>query len=204
MSEGNANRWKGFVLGMAGAGAGLLAMRCYWNLVAACATDGASEESGQEAQDAGDGSGAGEGSAEAGEEESSGALDDVSAVGEQAREQESATAAVGRIVHQTLTGREPGSELKEALSYWVHWEYGVTMGGLYGAARPYPRGSAVRGGTIYGTLLWLLGDELIVPLLGLSEGPTAHSKEEHLQSWGAHVAYGIGTAAATKALLRIF
>jgi uncharacterized membrane protein YagU involved in acid resistance len=56
------------------------------------------------------------------------------------------------------------------------------------------------GGGIFGAGLWLIGDELIVPLLGVQRGPTAVSFTQHLNRLGAHLFYGWSTAAITRAL----
>ena len=86
------------------------------------------------------------------------------------------------------------------LSELVHWGYGLLQGGLYGAARASARGLDLEGGVVYAGLLWLIGDELAVPLLGLQGGPTAATPMQHVNRLGAHVAYGLGTAAVTQTL----
>ena len=61
-------------------------------------------------------------------------------------------------------------------------------------------------GFILGALgvgLWLFGDEVVMPLSGLAKGPTAYPMELHAHAFGAHVAYGLATAAATQALQQL-
>jgi hypothetical protein len=58
----------------------------------------------------------------------------------------------------------------------------------------------VKGGLAVGVGLWLLGDELVMPLLGLTGGPTAYPAAVHVHGFGAHLAYGLATSAATQAL----
>jgi hypothetical protein len=43
----------------------------------------------------------------------------------------------------------------------------------------------------------------MVPLLGLSKGPTANGAASHAQALGAHLVYGIATSGATHALRRV-
>lgn len=63
-------------------------------------------------------------------------LDSISLVGKQHQEDESSTAAVGRIIYRRPTSSEPESqEAKMMLSYLVHWAYGIFQGGMYGASR---------------------------------------------------------------------
>jgi hypothetical protein len=180
------NRWQGFVAGMAGAIVGLLAMRFYWQEIAPLLK---SDEQGG-------------GSSPAAYPESLD-LDDISLLGRQYRQDESATAALGRLLYQRFTGQEPQTESKELLSQLIHWSYGILQGGLYGAIYTPDAGADPTDGLIYASGLWLFGDELAVPLLGLQSGPTAAPPEQHLNRWGAHLAYGLGTAATTHLLRRL-
>lgn len=102
------NRWKGFLLGMAGSVVGLMAMDLYWQRVAPLLTS----------------EGAGDGKSQQAEP-----LDDISLVGKQHKKDESSTVALGRIVYQQVIGKEPRSlEAKTVLSYLVHWGYGILQG----------------------------------------------------------------------------
>lgn len=185
--DGEPNRWRGFVLGLAGSVAGLMAMDAYWKYVAPQLTP---EENGSEG-----GSSNGQ----------SHALDNVSLVGKYYREEESSTEALGRLIYESLTGYTPRSpEAKEVLSYLVHWGYGMFQGGMYGALRSQAEGLDLKGGMLYGAGLWLVGDEMAVPALGLQGGPTTVSGVQHLHRLGAHLAYGMGTATATQILHRFF
>lgn len=135
--------------------------------------------------------------------ERQGALDDISLVGQQAEDDEASTEAVGRIGYRVTTGHEPDEETRERLGQAVHWGYGVLLGSLYGALRADVDGPDLIGGLGYGTAAWVLGDEIMVPMLGLAEGPTAHGVNDHAMALGAHLVYGAATASATQALKRV-
>jgi hypothetical protein len=134
-------------------------------------------------------------------------LDDISLIGQHHRPQESATAALGRIIYQSITGDEPGKETKPYLSYGVHWGYGIAQGGLYDAwqaqADEHSWSADLTRGLTFGTALWLFGDEGAVPLLGLQDGPTASSVGTHAQRLAMHLVYGAATAAAYHTLKRV-
>lgn len=173
------DRWKGFLLGAAGGVAGLLAMRAYWKLATAfIGEDPRSKRAPGEPDD----------------------LDDMGVAGQHHRKDESSTAAAGRIAYEEVTGEEPTEETRALLSTAVHWGYGMMLGGLYGALRGRREGLDLKGGLVFGSLAWLLGDELLVPLLGLSKGPTAFPAEQHAHRRGAHMTYGLATSVATQAL----
>jgi hypothetical protein len=177
------NRWKGLVLGVAGAGAGLAAMSLYWQA--------ATQVHGSDPRQAQNTSGPH-------------TLDEISLVGEHHQPDESSTAATGRVLHEAVTGKEPKKETKTLLSYLVHYGYGLLVGGLYGAVRGGSAGVPdVLGGLGYGTGLWLFGSELAQPLLGLSAGPTTAPLSSHAYGLGAHFAFGLATAATTQVLYRV-
>ena len=131
------------------------------------------------------------------------ALDDISVVGRQAEEGEPSTEAIGRIGYETVTGEEPDEETKHRLGQAVHWGYGILLGGVYGALREEADAPDLLGGLGYGTAAWAIGDELMVPLLGLAEGPTSHGWTDHAKALGAHLVYGAATSTATHALKRV-
>lgn len=138
-------------------------------------------------------------------------LDDISVVGRKARKGEPATQALGRLAYGAVKHEEPPDPTRRRLGKAVHWGYGMLVGGLYGvmdqqwrSTRRGNDGLAFLGeGAGYGTALWLIGDELAVPLLGLAKGPTAVPVRTHAEALGAHLAYGVATATAAEALRRV-
>jgi hypothetical protein len=181
------NRWKGFIIGVIGSAAGLFAMKQYWQFVAPMVN----EQKMLKGTDV---------------YPESLNLNDIALTEKQYKEDESSTAALGRMAYRTITGKEPRSkETKEMLSYMTHWAYGLLQGGLYGAFRGNNGNHLLdlRGGMAHGACLWLLGDEAAVPALGLQSGPTAVSPAGHINRLGAHLAYGITTAANTQVLNKI-
>jgi len=136
--------------------------------------------------------------------EPSSARSSISVIGAHHGPEESATDALGRIVYQTVTGRTPSPDTQRQLSWAVHIGYGLAVASLYGViggGRSHGVARAVLGGALFGAGLWLLGDELAVPLLGLSDRPTSYPVTSHLQSLAQHLGFGVATAATTGVLL---
>lgn len=182
---------EGGLRGALGSLAGLAAMGLFFRAVKAL--DGPGEDAAT--RDGGEG--------DDGPIERHGQLDDISIVGHKSRSDEPATATLGRLGYEAAKGEEPDEELKAKLGQAVHWSYGVMVGSMYGALRADAEEPDLLGGLGYGTALWVLGDEIAVPMLGLSEGPTAHSWKDHAKGLGAHLVYGAATSAATQALRRV-
>ena len=57
------------------------------------------------------------------------------------------------------------------------------------------------GGTAFGTLLFLGGDEVAVPAFKLGPPTTETAAADHLQYWAAHIVYG-GTLELARNVLR--
>ncbi|HEX3476964.1 MAG TPA: hypothetical protein VHT91_18195 [Kofleriaceae bacterium] len=128
----------------------------------------------------------------------------ISVIGVHHDPDESQTDALGRIAYQTVTGRMPSPRTQRTLSWAVHIGYGLAVASLYGVIRGgRDRGvtRAVLGGALFGAGLWLIGDELAAPLLGLSDNPTRYPVTRHLQSLAQHLGFGVATAATTGVLL---
>jgi len=182
------NHWRGFFIGVAGSLAGLLAMQAYWNYVAPRVKANITLKKKDVYPPNTN-------------------LDDISLVGQQYEEKESSTDALGRMLYQKIMGKEPRSkETKALLSYLIHWLYGMVQGGMYGAMRgtnSKTHGLDLTGGAAFATGLWLLGDELAVPMLGLQGGPTTVTPADHVNRLGAHLAYGLATTAITRVLNRM-
>jgi uncharacterized membrane protein YagU involved in acid resistance len=180
-------RLDGLVRGAVGSLAGLLAMALFFRGARAWAERWQGSAAEEERADDGD----------------EGALDDISVAGQKTREDEPATEMVARLGYETVAGDEPDEETRRRLGQAVHWGYGILLGGLYGALRSRAEGPDLLGGLGYGTAAWLLGDEIMVPMLGLARGPTAHPWSDHAMALGAHLAYGAATSTATQALKRL-
>lgn len=186
---GTNNRWKGLVTGVVGSAAGLLAMHYYFQEVAPKVREEFGPEAGKGPgtdiyPDALD-------------------LDRPFIDGRRYRRNESSTDTLGRIFYTRLSGQEPGPELQNALSYLVHWGYGLLQGGVYGVTRAEAGFPDLFGGLRFGTRLWFFGDEIFVAALGLQPGPTAVPPAQHANRLGAHWFYGATTAVVSKVLQAI-
>lgn len=168
---------KPIVRGFIGGALGTLAMRGYWKLVTKLTGDDPRQR----------------------EAEGEGPLDDMSVI-DMGRDDESSTAGFGRVIYEAATHRSPGPRKKKKLSKTVHWSYGILQGGLYGAATNLRKRGGLGSGALWGAAMWLLGDELAVPALGLSRGATAYPPSQHLHRLGAHVVYGLTLGAVNRAL----
>jgi len=182
--------WKNFTVGLVGGAVGVLVMDLFRQHVSPMLMD----------QDNGQGANGNAREGQGGQERQRASL---SLIGQHHRPDESATAALGRIMYQAVEQQPPDQKTKSELSNLVHWSYGILQGGVYGVSRSEQAYGDPLGGMAFGAGLWLLGDELAVPLLGLQDGPTASAPSTHLNRLALHLAYGFATAATTQLLKRL-
>jgi len=85
----------------------------------------------------------------------------------------------------------------------VHYAYGAFAGAVYGAMAE--RSAAIRSlsGAAYGTLLWAAGDEIAVPLFGLSPPSTEFPASVHAQALAAHIVYGVTTELVRRGVVTL-
>jgi uncharacterized membrane protein YagU involved in acid resistance len=57
-------------------------------------------------------------------------------------------------------------------------------------------------GAAYGTAVWILADEIVIPFLGLSRGPRELPLGVHAYSLGGHLVYGLTLDAAVESASR--
>jgi hypothetical protein len=92
-----------------------------------------------------------------------------------------------------LTGRQLSPPEKKKAGLAVHYAFGTTMGGLYGVtAEMGPRSvrrHAALSGLAFGSSLFIGGDEIAVPKLGLSAGEAPLSS--HIYALASHLVYGL-------------
>lgn len=108
----------------------------------------------------------------------------------QAGGEDNAPVAVAQAASRNLFEHELTGDEKPAAGAAVHYGYGAAVGGLYGGLAEVVPAVGLGLGIPYATLLWLLGDEIAVPALGLSKPPTEQTAGSHASSLAAHFVYG--------------
>lgn len=82
----------------------------------------------------------------------------------------------------------------------LHYAFGGSAGALYGAAAELDEHVTVGAGTLFGTAVWLLADEIGVSMTGLAPSPLRTPPRRHAYSLAAHLAFGFGTELARRVL----
>lgn len=134
------------------------------------------------------------GSSESGEQEE----DNPSENEKQENESEVPATVKAARTAANLVGKEIPKEREHLAGELVHFSHGAFWGAVYAVAAPR-EANAFLAGLAFGTGVWLLADEILVPLFGWAEGPTAYPPSVHGKALAAHLVYGVTTAAGIAA-----
>lgn len=124
--------------------------------------------------------------------------------GEQdAKEQDDATVKVAKVVSKEVLGHELQESEKKPAGAAVHYAFGTVTGGLYGALAEVTPQVTTGAGVPFGAAFWLLADEISVPLLGLSKGPTGYPVSTHAYALASHLVYGATAELSRRAIRNV-
>lgn len=108
------------------------------------------------------------------------------------------SAAVAMV--QAALQRElyPAQRVRAAVA--VHFAIGAAAGALYGAAAEWLPSVKAASGAVFGFAVWMVAQELAMPVLGWSRPLTEYSTAMQANSLGEHLAYGIATEVIRRRL----
>lgn len=85
----------------------------------------------------------------------------------------------------------------------AHYALGAAAGAIYGITREAAPGSRFSRGGPFGTALFIVADQIGLPMVGLSPQPLkAFPLSTNVQHLAAHLVYGMSTAAAYSLIRR--
>ena len=108
-------------------------------------------------------------------------------------EQDDATVKTASAISEGIFDHKLTKGEKKIAGPAVHYAFGTSVGGLYGAAAELAPEVATGAGLPFGAAFWLVADETALPLLGLSKGPAAYPVSTHVYALASHFVYGLTT-----------
>jgi putative membrane protein len=108
-------------------------------------------------------------------------------------EDEDATMKTAELISEKVLHRKLTHEEKKKAGPVVHYAYGAIVGGIYGAAAEIVPAVKKGGGTLYGSAVFLGGDEIGTWKLGLSQSPVMYPLSVHANALASHLVYGLST-----------
>ena len=122
---------------------------------------------------------------------------------EDGQEQDDATVETAKVISRNVLGRDLKESEKETAGAVVHYAFGTLTGGLYGALAEVSPQVTVGAGIPFGAAFWLVADEVTVPMLGLSKGPTEYPVSTHAYALASHLVYGMTAELSRRALRHV-
>jgi putative membrane protein len=119
------------------------------------------------------------------------------------QEQDDATVEAAKAISEGVFGHELQENEKRPAGAAVHYAFGIVSGGLYGALAELVPQVTTATGVPFGAAFWLLADEISVPLLGLSKGPTEYPVSTHAYALASHLVYGATAELSRRAVRQI-
>ena len=113
-------------------------------------------------------------------------------------ENQNSNELAAQALAKTFIGRSLTERELAVAAPAVHFAFGAAVAALYGACTRFER-RRPGAGVAMGAALWLIADELAMPLLGLSRPTTERPLEMHVQAFSAHVVYGLVSEVARDA-----
>lgn len=110
-----------------------------------------------------------------------------------------APAQVGKRLVETLFRRELPPEAAASTNNATHWGTGMMWGALFGLATARLAPPTIRHGLVLGPAAWLAG-YVVLPLVKVYRPIWEYDAKTLGRDLSAHVAFGLGTAAAYRAM----
>jgi hypothetical protein len=111
-----------------------------------------------------------------------------------------ATIRAAQVASEAVGRPLPPDREKEALGgKVVHYVYGTLWGAAFAVlAREVAPRVPLLAGAAFGAALWIVSDELLVPLFRFSHPPARYPATSHAKGLASHLVYGVATEAAWR------
>ena len=116
---------------------------------------------------------------------------------------EPATFKAADEISKSVTGAPMSPGNKPAAGEAIHYAFGGSVGAIYGVAAIDNPDITAGAGVPFGASVWLIADEMGMPMLGLAKGPTAYPLRDHAATFASHLVYGVTTEAVRRLVLTI-
>ena len=126
--------------------------------------------------------------------------------GQQYRQPQSepATYKAADAIARGTTGRNLPPEDKPAAASAIHYAFSGAVGAIYGAAAARTPDITAWAGMPFGATVWLIADEMGMPLVGLAKPPSEYPLQDHATSLTSHLIYGATTEAVRRSVVASF
>ena len=114
------------------------------------------------------------------------------------RKDEPANVKAAEMISQDVFDHQLKKSEKESAGEAMHYLMGGVSGAIYGATAELTGVGTFGAGLPFGSAVWAIADDVIVPALGLSKSPTEYPLSTHAYALSSHWVYGLVTEIVRK------
>lgn len=103
---------------------------------------------------------------------------------------EPATVKAAEALSEKILGHELVENEKQTAGVAMHYVMGGVSGAIYGATTEYTDFTKMGFGLPFGSAVWAIADDFIVPALGFSKSPLEYPLSTHAYALSSHMVYG--------------
>lgn len=116
----------------------------------------------------------------------------------QAPRTEPATVKAARTIAEQVLHRRLKDREKDRAGQIVHYGFGAMSGAVYGVLSEGSPVARAGAGLVFGAGLFVVADEVLVPLLGWSGAPQEYPLASHIYGLASHLVYGVSAECARR------
>lgn len=120
------------------------------------------------------------------------------------KKEEPATVKAAEQISEGVFGHKLTKSEKDPSGEAMHYAMGGGSGMIYGVAAEIEPLTTFGAGLPFGTAVWIVADDLVVPALGLSKPVTDFPLSTHAYGLSSHLVYGFTTEVTRRAVRRLF
>lgn len=121
----------------------------------------------------------------------------------QSKKDEPANVKAAEMVSKNVFDHKLQKSEKEPAGDAMHYLMGGVSGAIYGATAEMTGMTTMGAGLPFGSAVWAIADDVVVPALGLSKSPTAYPFSTHAYALTSHWVYGLTTEMVRKAVRKV-
>ena len=115
-------------------------------------------------------------------------------------ESEPANVKAAEMVSENIFDHKLKRAEKEPAGEAMHYLMGGVSGAIYGATAELSGATTFAAGLPFGSAVWAIADDVVIPALGLSKSPTEYPLSTHAYALSSHWVYGLVTEVVRKAV----
>ncbi len=118
--------------------------------------------------------------------------------GQSGEKSEPATVKAAKAISENVFDHKLTKSEKEPAGEAMHYLMGGVSGAIYGATAEMTGIATMGTGLPFGSAVWAIADDVVIPALGLSKPPTQYPLSTHAYALTSHWVYGLTTEIVRK------